>query len=217
MTKEARKEKLEKAVEYIKEAIGIYKGLGLKVNVATSLNNASCVYSDLAGLEVTKEAMQEKLDKAVEYIEKAIGIKRELGLKADVAMSLNNASGVYSNLAGLEVTKEARKEKLDKAVEYIKEAIRIYRELGLKANFAHSLAISVFVYNEYIDFDAKYFIKAAVNCDEAIEIFLDFGMVYKAELLIPYGIRFHETLFEIDRDEKHKQVIEIYKEIVRDS
>jgi hypothetical protein len=175
------------------------------------MNNASNFYSYLAGLEETKEARKEKLDKVVNYIEEAIGIRRELGLKAEVAMSLNNASNRYSYLAGLEETKEARKEKLDIAVEYIEEAIGTYKELGLKANLADSLAISVFVYSKIIEFDAKSFIKAAVNCDGAIKIFLDFGMVYKAKLLIPYGIHFHETLFEIDSEEKHKQVIEVYK------
>jgi tetratricopeptide (TPR) repeat protein len=212
-TKEARKEKLDKAVECIEEAIGIYKELGLKADVAMSLNNASNSYSNLAGLEETKEARQEKLDIAVEYIEEAIGIRRELGLKADVATSLNNASRFYSALAGLEETKEARKEKLDIAVEYIEEAIGIYKELGLKAELADSLAISVFVFNDSIEFDANYFMKAAVNCDEAITIFLDFGMVYKAKPLIPYGIHFHEALFEIDSKERHKQKIEFYKSI----
>ena len=213
VTKEARKEKLDIAIKYIEEAIGIRRKLDLKANVATSLNNASCCYSDLAGLEVTKEARKEKLDIAIKYIEEAIVIKRELGLKADVATSLNNASSFYSNLAGLEVTKEARKEKLDKAVEYIEEAIVIRRELGLKADLADSLAISVFVYSKIIEFDANYFMKAAVNCDEAITIFLDFRMVYRAKPLIPYGIRFHETLFEIDNEERHKQKIEFYKSI----
>jgi tetratricopeptide (TPR) repeat protein len=213
VTKEARKEKLEKAVVYIEEAIAIRRELGLKAEVTGSLNNASLCYSVLAELEETKEARKEKLDKAVVYIEEAIGICRELGLKADVAMSLNNASSFYSDLAGLEETKEARKEKLDIAVEYIEEAIVIYRELGLKANLAHSLAISVFVYSKIIEFDTKYFIKAAVNGDEAINIFLDLGMVYKAKPLIPYGIRFHETLFEIDSEERHKQVIEFYRSI----
>ena len=80
-----------------------------------------------------------------------------------------------------------------------------------------SLAISVFVYSKIIDFDANYFMKAAVNCDEAIKIFLDFGMVDKVKPLIPYGIHFHETLFEIDNEERHKQVIEFYKEIVKSS
>jgi len=211
--KEARKEKLDKAVEYIEEAIGIYEELGLKADVAMSLNNASNSYSDLAGLEETKEGRKEKLDKAIKYIEEAIGIYRELGLKADVATSLNNASNSYSDLAGLEETKEARKKRLNKAVDYIEEAIGIYNELGLKASLAHSLAISVFVYSKIIEFDAEYFIKAAVNCDEAIEIFLDFEMVYKAKLLIPYGIQFHETLFEIDSEERHKQKIEFYKSI----
>jgi hypothetical protein len=71
----------------------------------------------------------------------------------------------------------------------------------------------VFVFNDSIEFDANYFMKAAVNCDEAITIFLDFGMVDKAKLLIPIGIRFHEMLFEIDSEERHKQKIEFYKSI----
>ncbi|MBE9592601.1 MAG: hypothetical protein IMF19_03895 [Proteobacteria bacterium] len=102
---------------------------------------------------------------------------------------------------------------LKKAIKYIEEAIGIYKELGLKANLAHSLAISVFVYLKIIEFDANYFLKAAVNCDDAIKIFLDFGMVYKVMPLIPYGIRFHETLFEMDSEERHKQVIEFYRSI----
>jgi uncharacterized protein YpiB (UPF0302 family) len=118
-----------------------------------------------------------------------------------------------TDLAGLEETKEARKDKLEIAVEYIEEAIGIRRELGLKADLAHSLAISVFVYSKIIEFDANYFMKAAVNCDEAIKIFLDFGMVYMAKPLIPFGIRFHEALFEIDSKERHKQVIEFYESI----
>jgi tetratricopeptide (TPR) repeat protein len=123
VTKDARKEKLDIAIKYIEEAIGIYKGLGLKADVAMSLNNASNRYSDLAGLEETKETRKEKLDIAIKYIEEAIGIYKELGLKVDVATSMNNASGVYSDLAGLEETKEARKGKLDRAIKYIEEAI----------------------------------------------------------------------------------------------
>ena len=210
-TKEGRKEQLDTAIEYVEEAIEIYRELGLKADVAMSLNNASNFYSDLAALEETKEGRKEQLDTAIEYVEEAIEIRRELGLKAEIAMSLNNASNFYSDLAALEETKEGRKEQLDTAIEYVEEAIEIYKELGLKVELAHSLAISVFVFNEYIALDANYFIKAAINCDEAVKIFLDFGMVYKAKPLIPYGIHFHETLFEIDGDERHKQVIEVYK------
>jgi len=83
----------------------------------------------------------------------------------------------------------------------------------LKAELAHSLAISVFVYREIIEFDTNYFMKAAVNCDEAIKIFLDFGMVDKAKLLIPYGILVHETLYIIDSEERHKQIIGFYKSL----
>ena len=41
---------------------------------------------------------------------------------------------------------------LEKAIEYIEEAIGIRRELGLKADLADSLAISVFVYSKIIEF-----------------------------------------------------------------
>ena len=50
-----------------------------------------------------------------------------------------------------------------------------------------------------------------IACISGRVIFLDVGMVYKAKPLIPYGIHFHETLFEIDGDERHKQVMEVYK------
>ncbi|MCK4730894.1 MAG: hypothetical protein KAT65_00420, partial [Methanophagales archaeon] len=103
-TEEELSDNLEKAIKYIEEAIRIRRELGLKADVAMSLNNASNLYSNLAGLEVTKEARKEKFDKAVEYIEEAIGIYEELGFKTEVAMSMNNASSFYSNLAGLEVT-----------------------------------------------------------------------------------------------------------------
>ena len=107
------------------------------------------------------------------YIEEAIGIRRELGLTANVATSLNNASNRYSDLAALEETKEGRKSQLDKAIQYIEEAIGIRRELGLTAEVADSLAISVFVFINYLEFDDSYFIKAVRNCDEAIATFLN--------------------------------------------
>ncbi len=212
-TKEGRKELLDKAIGYIEEAIRIRRELGLKADVAMSLNNASNRYFDLAALEETREGKKDKLDKAVKYIEEAFVVYKELGLKADVAMSLNNASSYYSGLAALEETKEGKKDKLDKAVKYIEEAIEIRRELGLKAGIADSLAISVFVFNEYIALDAEYLIKAAENCDEAIKIFLALGIVRKAKPLKPYGIQLQEKLFEIDGEDRHRQVIEFYKSI----
>jgi len=80
------------------------------------LFNLSYYYSEKIKKSKTKEELSDNLGKAIKYIEEAIGIYKELGLKADVATSMNNASSFYSDLAGLEVTKEARKENLDKAI-----------------------------------------------------------------------------------------------------
>jgi tetratricopeptide (TPR) repeat protein len=94
--------------------------------------NLSYYYSEKIKESKTKKELSDNLKKAIEYIEEAIGIYKELGLKAEVAGSLNNASNRYSDLAGLEETKETRKDKLDIAVEYIEEAIEIRRERTLR-------------------------------------------------------------------------------------
>ncbi|MBN1324511.1 MAG: hypothetical protein JW986_11030, partial [Methanotrichaceae archaeon] len=137
--REGRQKLLEKAIAYIEEAIKIRRDLGLMANVATSLNNASNLYSNLAGLETSREGRQKLLEKAIAYIEEAIKIRRELGMMADVAMSLNNASNLYSNLAGLETSREGRQRLLEMAISYIEEAIQLYRDLGLMADVAMSL------------------------------------------------------------------------------
>jgi tetratricopeptide (TPR) repeat protein len=181
-TKEGRKEQLDTATEYIEEAIEIYRELDLKADVAMSLNNASNRYSDLAALEETKEGRKEQLDTAIEYIEEAIEIYRELGLKADVAMSLNNASNRYSDLAALEETKEGRKEQLDKAIEYVEEAIEIYRELGLTANVATSLNNASNFYSDLAALEEtkvgrkEQLDKAIEYIEEAIEIYKELGL-----------------------------------------
>jgi len=138
-TRQARRKRLEKAVATIEESIGIRRQLGLAANLAMSLNNASGFYGELAALETTREARRERLEKAIGYIEESIGLRRQLGLAADLASSLNNASGCYSDLAALETTREARRDRLEKAVAYIEEAIGLCRQLGLAAELATSL------------------------------------------------------------------------------
>ncbi len=190
-TREARAEKLQKAIEYIEEAIKINRDLGLQANVAASLNNASSFYSDLAGLETTREARAEKLQKAIEYIEEAIKIRRDLGLQADIATSLNNASSFYSDLAGLETTREARAEKLQKAIEYVEEAIKIYSDLGLQADIAMSLNNASSFYSDLAGLEttrearAEKLQKAIQYIEEAIKIYRDLGL--QADIAMSLG------------------------------
>jgi hypothetical protein len=101
-----------------------------------SLNNASNRYSDLADLEMTRNGRVGWLLKAVEAVEEAARIYRELGHQGDVAMSLNNASNRYCDLADLETTPEVRGDWLRKAVNAVGEAVGIRRELGTMGELA---------------------------------------------------------------------------------
>ena len=180
-TREGRSARLEKAVAYAEEAIGIHRQLGLQAFVATSLSNASNRYSDLATLETTREGRRARLEKAVAYAEEAIGIYRQLGLPADVAMSLNNAANRYSDLATLETTREGRGARLEKAVAYTQEAIGIHRQLGLQAAIGTSLNNASNLYSELATLETEEALrvplleKAAAASQEAVEIFRQVG------------------------------------------
>ncbi|HEX9937881.1 MAG TPA: hypothetical protein VGB15_12195, partial [Longimicrobium sp.] len=133
---------LRKAVEAVEESVRIYRELGVQGGLAGSLNNVSNRYSALAGLETTREGRGEWLRKAVEAVEESVRICRELGVQGDLAASLTDVANRYSALAGLETTRERRREWLRKAVEAVEEAIRIRRDLGVPGDLAISLGTS---------------------------------------------------------------------------
>ena len=123
----------------MEESIAIRRELGVCGDLAASLNNASGCYSDLAGLETTREGRASWLAKAVKAVEEAVGIYRELGVRGDLAASLNNASNLYGARAGLETTRKGRASWLAKAVKAVEESIAIRRELGVRGDLASSL------------------------------------------------------------------------------
>ncbi|MBN1323337.1 MAG: hypothetical protein JW986_04965, partial [Methanotrichaceae archaeon] len=177
------------AISYIEEAIKIRRELGMMADVAMSLNNASLRYSDLAGLETSREGRQRLLEMAIAYIEEAITIYRGLGLMANVATSLNNASLRYSDLAGLETSREGRQRLLEKAIAYIEEAIKIRRDLGMMANVATSLGAANRCYMAMameleVPERAALVNQALEYIEEAVPIFRELGPVqYQAQAL----------------------------------
>jgi len=196
-TREERLESIQKAVRYIEEAIEIYRDLGLRVDLSASLNNGASFYAELAALQQTREERLGSVQKAVRYIEEAIEIYRDLGLRADLSASLNNGASFYAELATLLQTREERLGSVQKAVRYIEEAIIIYRDLGLFFDLAHSLAISVFIYLEYLEFNEEVIAQLLQNCDEAIDIFETFELPSKYCPLLQIGIKFHRLSYPL--------------------
>ncbi len=128
---EERRQAAEAAAYFGARAIDDFRAAESSTGLSMASNNASVFYSELAGLEESREGRAERLRAAVAAIEEAVRIRRALGLQADLAMSLNNASNRYSELAGLEESREGRAERLRAAVAAIEEAVTIFRSYGI--------------------------------------------------------------------------------------
>ena len=130
-TVEERRALVVEAVELGQMAAAGFRAAGHDAHMATALNNTSNAYSELAGLEETRGGRMRLLGQAVAAIEEAAAIYRELGLQAELATSLNNASNRYSDLAGLEEGRAGRVRLLGQAVAAIEEAIGTFRAQGI--------------------------------------------------------------------------------------
>jgi len=139
-TRKGRREWLESAVEAVEEAVRTRRQLGFYGELARSLNNASLRYRDLAEMELTREGRRAWLERAVEAVEESVGLNEAQGNQEDLAMSLANASSVYSDLAGMEATRGGRQGWLERAVEVANESVRLFRELGVQGDLAGALS-----------------------------------------------------------------------------
>jgi tetratricopeptide (TPR) repeat protein len=117
--------------------------LGRQADIAMSHNNATNLYSDLAALETTREGRAQILQKAIQYVEEAISIRRDLGLQADIAMSLGSANICYRAMAEAAEETEEQINLLRQALKCIKEAVGIFRALGIVRYLAQALMDNV--------------------------------------------------------------------------
>jgi len=126
-------------VEAVEESVRIRRELGLQAALASSLNNAANRYSELAGLEETREGRGERLRQAVEAVEESAGLCRELGLQADLAMSLGSATHVYRAVAVAADAPQEQVAGLQKALGSIEEAVERFRAVGIVRYLARAL------------------------------------------------------------------------------
>ena len=193
-----RRERLKQAVDAIEEAVDLHRKLNLPADLAASLNNASIPYSALASSARDDDERRERLNQAVDAIEKAVDLYRKQNLPADLAMSLNNASGCYSSLASSAPDDDERRKRLKQAVDAIEEAVDLYRKLDLPANLAMSLATSANVHHALADDDEEkapvHLQESAASIDEAIALFEAIGRHHWLTQAYPDGVRHHFPL-----------------------
>jgi hypothetical protein len=174
-SREGRANWLQKAIDYVEEAIALYRDLGLQANVATSLNNASTLYSELAALETSREGRANWLQKAIDYVEEAIRIRRDLGLQADIAMSLGTANIVYRGVAATATDTQDRTGLIRKGLACIEEAVGIFRTLGIARYLALALRHAVITYIELGEIGAGELLEMEALCAEGETLSTDMG------------------------------------------
>jgi hypothetical protein len=104
-----------------------------------SLNNAANRYSDLAGLEETRAGRAQRLQLAVAAIEESVRIRRDLGLQADLAMSLGTSTLVYRTVAASTADRQGQIIWLGKALACIEEAVERFRGSGVVQYWAQAV------------------------------------------------------------------------------
>jgi tetratricopeptide (TPR) repeat protein len=112
---------LNKALEYLKDALDIDVEVGYRQGEANQLGNIGLIYK-----------AKGELDKALEYLKDALNIDVEVGYRQGEANQLGNIGLIYK-----------AKGDLNKALEYHQEALKIHRGIGYRYGEAQEEALAI--------------------------------------------------------------------------
>lgn len=139
-----------KALEYYQKALKINEELGNKSGIANNLGNIGNVYLN-----------QSDYPKALEFYQKALKISEELGDKSSHAVNLGNIGWLYLvqsqdsiiNISENKIELMLKKEiNLKKSIEYSKQAVERFKELGVvnpQSNFLSNLSEAYLLSRDY--------------------------------------------------------------------
>lgn len=122
---------LSEALKYQLASLKIKEEMGHKRSISISCDNIGVLYARL-----------ENFPEAIRNFQQAKRINEEIGDKYGQVYNLTNFGGVYIEEAGILLKKSSSnsevQEKLDKAMEYFKNALKISQEIGNKKGEAMS-------------------------------------------------------------------------------
>ncbi len=98
----------QKAREYFKQALTLFRAMGDRAKEATALTNIGLVYNDLGNQQ-----------QALDYYKQALHLRRKMGDRRGEALTLNNIGVVCSELG-----------EKQKAQEYFNQALPLFRAVG---------------------------------------------------------------------------------------
>jgi tetratricopeptide (TPR) repeat protein len=159
--------KVEKALAYMDQALGIWRELGNKWGIATTLNNIGYIYHQQGLMEKALDAYFESLklreeikdadgasfnlnnigyiyydmgdpDKALDYYQRALVIREKSGKEADLAGSLNNIGYIYQERSFKMKDPDSVRKQLQLAYSYYERAFKLRTGFGDKRGMANS-------------------------------------------------------------------------------
>ncbi|MDZ8137352.1 MAG: CHAT domain-containing tetratricopeptide repeat protein, partial [Nostoc sp. DedQUE04] len=107
----------QKALDFYNQALPLYRAVGARSGVATTLNNIGLVYDGLG-----------EKQKALDFYNQALPLYRAVGARSGVATTLNNIGLVYDGLG-----------EKQKALDFYNQALPLYRAVGARSGVATTL------------------------------------------------------------------------------
>ena len=118
--------KPNKALKYLKEALGIHRKIGYKKGIANALGAIGLIYRGTG-----------KPNKALKYLKEALRIDKNINYKQGIANALNAIGLIYHDLG-----------KTKEALEYLKEVLRIDKNIDYKQGIAAALNNIGLIYHD---------------------------------------------------------------------
>ena len=143
---------LEKAIEHLNKALKIYKEINDEKGISTTLGNIGNVY-----------IARKEYDTSLVYYNMALAYREKMNDKFGIANMLGNIGSLYKEKSILAVTPSKRRELLDSALYFSKEALKINEEIENKQWLASNLANIGIAYRELKKFQlAEDYLKKAI-------------------------------------------------------
>ncbi len=120
-----------KALEYYNKGLKILEEIGDKNGISLSLNNIGIVYSEMANeakLKHDNKACDSLIDISLDYYNKSMKIREEIGDKSGISASLNGMGQIYFS-----------HQDYIKSIEYFNKSLKLSDELGDKSGISASL------------------------------------------------------------------------------
>jgi len=191
-------EKYEQALEYYLRVLPLRREANDKQGEAVTLNDIGLVYAN-----------SEKYEQALEYYQRALTIYQELGDRAGAAATLRNIRLQEATILFTQAWELEKSYNYERAIEYYKSALSIFRELENWVGEANVLFLigkdyaSLNLYKKSID----YFEQALAICRREKYLIGQGGPLTNIGAIYAYFDKYEKSI------EYFEQAIEIFREV----